>query len=45
MGDFFHNAFLDRGLGSFWFLKNWVRFVKLQRSVWSGRAVWAVWAS
>jgi len=28
MGDFFHNAFQNRGLGLFWFLGNWVRFVK-----------------
>ena len=28
MGDFFHKAFLNRGLGSFWFLQNWVCFAK-----------------
>ena len=29
MGDFFHNAFQNRYLGSFWFFENWVRFAKL----------------
>jgi hypothetical protein len=28
MGDFFHNAFQNRYLGSFLILENWVRFVK-----------------
>jgi hypothetical protein len=28
MGDFFHNAFQNRYLGSFWFFENWVRFAK-----------------